>query len=670
MLRTVKKLLLVLALISPAFAQTTHTFPALDTNNTFTGNNTVLKFIYGEYLAAAKPTPVSSMTIMVTDGATAIDCTTGLGSSRVMCQWNGSAWVAVNGGAAPGANRNVIFNNNGVFAGSNNFTFNSSTGELALAGSGSGCIEFLGSTSGSATICAAAVAGSPNQINLPTTTGTSGQALTTNGGSPQQLSWATIAATPASPATSVQFNDGGSFGGNSGFTFDKTLGAVTILAKANTVGQALDVNTDTTVSAGMVAFTGAGLNDATFSGTWPSDLPIVVEIDGTGPPNTFKWTVGVEQANSVAITGSTQYLAMGLSVRFGATTGHTSGNKWTVTFPQRTLFHIAGDTGGYGVDFSSTNNATPEMVLYGRVATRGPYIDLPKPTKEAMYAAQFQGAEYDGGSHITDPIISAEVLSPSVDSGTVDQLYGISILAIAGGTANTALHIADQGVSASDYAVKIDGGKVQLGPDLVWDGVNELLVGGVAANGEIFVSDVGGANTSDISPGIITTTSTIPSTDSLSVTNAAASGTARAAVFVATGAGARALTLEAHGGASASVGLEIYGGTGGGAGTATGIDVQPLGVGSTVIGIDIENQGTANTALRTGTGLVLHKDTVQILPASFAFADLPTCNGGAEGSLRPVNNSNTAVWGATVSGTGANHILAYCDGSNWTVAAK
>jgi len=53
-----------------------------------------------------------------------------------------------------------------------------------------------------------------------------------------------------------------------------------------------------------------------------------------------------------------------------------------------------------------------------------------------------------------------------------------------------------------------------------------------------------------------------------------------------------------------------------------------------------------------------------------AFASLPACAVGTEGLMRAVNDSNTNTWGATVANGGANHILAYCDGTNWTVAAK
>jgi hypothetical protein len=53
-----------------------------------------------------------------------------------------------------------------------------------------------------------------------------------------------------------------------------------------------------------------------------------------------------------------------------------------------------------------------------------------------------------------------------------------------------------------------------------------------------------------------------------------------------------------------------------------------------------------------------------------AFSVLPGCGGGTEGSMRAVNDSMTNTWGAVITGSGTNHVLAYCDGTNWTVMAK
>lgn len=53
-----------------------------------------------------------------------------------------------------------------------------------------------------------------------------------------------------------------------------------------------------------------------------------------------------------------------------------------------------------------------------------------------------------------------------------------------------------------------------------------------------------------------------------------------------------------------------------------------------------------------------------------AFSSLTACSSTLEGSLAAVNDSSTATWGATITGSSTNHVLAYCDGSNWTVAGK
>lgn len=51
-----------------------------------------------------------------------------------------------------------------------------------------------------------------------------------------------------------------------------------------------------------------------------------------------------------------------------------------------------------------------------------------------------------------------------------------------------------------------------------------------------------------------------------------------------------------------------------------------------------------------------------------AFEALPA--SPLEGMQAWVNDSNTATWGATVAGGGANKILAVYNGANWTCAGK
>lgn len=54
--------------------------------------------------------------------------------------------------------------------------------------------------------------------------------------------------------------------------------------------------------------------------------------------------------------------------------------------------------------------------------------------------------------------------------------------------------------------------------------------------------------------------------------------------------------------------------------------------------------------------------------APVAFASLP--GSPVHGLLMAVTDSNTVVWGATIAGGGSGKVLAYYNGTNWTVAGK
>lgn len=54
--------------------------------------------------------------------------------------------------------------------------------------------------------------------------------------------------------------------------------------------------------------------------------------------------------------------------------------------------------------------------------------------------------------------------------------------------------------------------------------------------------------------------------------------------------------------------------------------------------------------------------------SAVAFASRPATP--IEGMMLAFTDSTTNVWGATITGGGANHVLGYYNGTNWTVAAK
>lgn len=78
---------------------------------------------------------------------------------------------------------------------------------------------------------------------------------------------------------------------------------------------------------------------------------------------------------------------------------------------------------------------------------------------------------------------------------------------------------------------------------------------------------------------------------------------------------------------------------------------------------------TADAAL-TPTFEFNHTGYVQLLVPMNSAQAVSFCTTDTEGFLMKVIDSNTSTWGATIGGGGANHVLAYCDGTNPTVMGK
>ena len=86
---------------------------------------------------------------------------------------------------------------------------------------------------------------------------------------------------------------------------------------------------------GTAVQTGSGLDDLTSGGTYTGaeDLDVRVQIDGTGTPDTLKWSddAGVTWKTITFQLSTTVYLPFGIELTWGATTGHTSGDYWDFT---------------------------------------------------------------------------------------------------------------------------------------------------------------------------------------------------------------------------------------------------------------------------------------------------------------------------------------------------
>jgi hypothetical protein len=73
--------------------------------------------------------------------------------------------------------------------------------------------------------------------------------------------------------------------------------------------------------------------------------------------------------------------------------------------------------------------------------------------------------------------------------------------------------------------------------------------------------------------------------------------------------------------------------------------------------------------LNTVPGLVISSASSHdnVLRSPLPFTSVPACAAGTEGSFASITTSNSATNGVIITGGGTNHVLAFCDGTNWKV---
>lgn len=184
-----------------------------------------------------------------------------------------------------------------------------------------------------------------------------------------------------------------------------------------------------TAAFGPPVFSGAGLNDLTRAGNFNGafDNTFIVRIDGVGTPDTFRWSRdngATWVATGVPITGA-HHLSHGLRVTFGATTGHTLGDQWSIG---ATCWGIAlagltpsGRTYGAGATVST---GLPIMGLGPGVWTRAtasfgagstPANRIPVQSTSGFAAGQEVAIQ-----DLDDPALFEVRVIASVAAGTID----------------------------------------------------------------------------------------------------------------------------------------------------------------------------------------------------------------------------------------------------------
>lgn len=177
---------------------------------------------------------------------------------------------------------------------------------VGTASSSTGIVNLKGTTSGTVALSVADAAGTWT-MKLPTTAGTNGYYLQTDGAG--NTTWAAGGGggggSPGGSNTQVQFNDSGSFGGDTGFTYNKSTDAVTLGVQQTSQGSLVLANT----AAGSYSTTLVASNSA--SAAWTMTLPTTAGSNGqvltTNGSGVTSWsTVSASLAvGSTSISGGT-----------------------------------------------------------------------------------------------------------------------------------------------------------------------------------------------------------------------------------------------------------------------------------------------------------------------------------------------------------------------------
>lgn len=153
--------------------------------------------------------------------------------------------------------------------------------------------------------------------------GTAGQVLSTDGAG--NLSWITVGGgggTPASPDTSVQFNNGGAFGGDSALTWDNTNKNLIVGASNTVTGQGNLVSGWTNAVGGNLNLVSGEGN--TVNGTWSGAIGVGHNVggghsvaigDGHQLPASNAFAAG--SLNRVTNTNGSAFGQGALATRFG-----------------------------------------------------------------------------------------------------------------------------------------------------------------------------------------------------------------------------------------------------------------------------------------------------------------------------------------------------------------
>lgn len=268
--------------------------------------------------------------------------------------------------------------------------------------------------------------------------------------------------TPGGSDTQVQFNDGGSFGGDSGMVFNKTTDALTILGiiKSGTSFVLEDPGAGTNTIT-IQAPTGLGANYTLTLPTDDGNSNQVLTTNGSGVLSWVSPAISIGQTVTSGTDGSVLFVGAGVLAQNNSKLYWDNGNvrlgiNSISGTPSFTL-----DVGGQ-VRFVNSNTSVVAMRVQGTgdggFATRGIFEAYNYSSGNRMAALTDDGSGMYGGLHLEGGA-SGTIIGDfnGIDreyGGSSDKRAGIFWLATGGGSYEWSYYIRD-GVSSFTVGAKI-----------------------------------------------------------------------------------------------------------------------------------------------------------------------------------------------------------------------
>ena len=411
--------------------------------------------------------------------------------------------VDVNDATVPAGNINYVqYNNGNTMGGDANFYYTAVNGTMTVKN------ETITGNSTIGNLVTSSTANLGSVSNVKITGGINGYYLQTDGAG--TLSWAAGggggSGSPGGSNTQVQFNDAGTFGGNSAFTFNKTTGA--LIVTGNVTGGNL-------VTAGVVSATG------NITGSF---------ILGNGSQLTGISATTATTAGTVTTAAQPNITSTGTLTSLAVTGNISAGNVSATTFTGA----LSGAATSATTAGTVTTAAQPNITSTGTLTSLAVTGNISAGNVSATtFTGALSGAATTAGSVTTAAQGNITSVGTLTGLGVNGTITGVNITANTGvftgnGSSLTALNASN--VSSGTLAqARLANASVTLGSTALTLGSTVTTVAGLTSvTSTTFVGALTGAASSATTAGTVTTAAQPNITSTGTLTSVSVSGNATA----------------------------------------------------------------------------------------------------------------------------------------------